>query len=341
MLFMEPPSGERPIGSVNAGMEGCCEDTICEGINHMNQERSMTREERMRRRERIRRKKRRRFIRKLRNSCILTLCFLIFAVILWNVGSFILKGELSGIPIFSANTAAEVKRPVERTEKEVIEHLQALAKKNKDYKNICENADAYPAQLLAALANNPEMLDFVKGYLENDGVLVGELTKREKKQDYPLFLQWDSRWGYSSYGSSNIGLSGCGPTCLSMAAYSLTRDADITPAKVAAYSESQGFYVEGTGTSWSLMTEGAAAFGITGTELPLDEDRMKQALDAGHPIICAMAAGDFTTAGHFIMIYGYDKKGFHVNDPNCIARSEKIWTYEELRPQIKNLWYYQ
>ena len=124
-------------------------------------------------------------------------------------------------------------------------------------------------------------------------------------------------------------------------AVSLTENELATPDKVARYSEEQGYYIEGTGTSWELMTDGAAAFGVTGSELSLDESSMKQALDAGHPIICAMRAGDFTAAGHFIMIYGYDKKGFIINDPNSRTRSEKRWTYEELNGQIKNLWSYQ
>ena len=80
---------------------------------------------------------------------------------------------------------------------------------------------------------------------------------------------------------------------------------------------------------------------MTGSELSLDESSMKRELDDKHPIICAMRAGDFTAAGHFIVIRGYDKKGFIVNDPNCMARSEKRWTYEELSGQIKNLWSYQ
>lgn len=307
----------------------------------MNQERRMTREEQIRRRERIRRKRRRRLIRKIRNSCILTLCFLFLGILSWNVGTFVLTGEPGGIPFFSGKDSVDMGKPVERDEEEVLKYLTELGKKNKDYREICEHPENYPDQLLAALANNPEMLEFVKGYPENDGTLLGALSKKEKKEDYPLFLQWDSRWGYASYGSSNIGLSGCGPTCVAMTAYALTRNADVTPAVVAAYSEAQGFYIEGTGTSWSLMTEGAAYFGITGTELPLSQERMKQELDAGHPIICAMSAGDFTTAGHFIMIYGYNKKGFLINDPNCMARSERVWSYEELSRQIKNLWSYQ
>lgn len=298
----------------------------------MNQRHDRAGEEPIRRRERIRRKKRKRLLRKIRNSCVLTLCLFLFGAVLWNKASFFLNKNES---------TPEVGKPLERTEDEVLSYLKKQADKNKEYKEICENPDDYPPALLAALANNPEMLSFVKGYPASDRAAEGKLTQKEQTEDYPLFLQWDSRWGYASYGGSNIGISGCGPTCLAMAAYSLTRDVQITPDKVAAYSEAQGFYVEGTGTSWSLMSEGASDFGIKGTELSLDEGRMKQELDNGHPIICAMRAGDFTTAGHFILIYGYDKEGFFINDPNCIFRSKCKWSYDELHSQIKNLWYFQ
>lgn len=298
----------------------------------MDRRQNMTERERMRRREQMRRKKRRRLRREIRRICRLTA---VLALLL--VAVFALK-KTNVIP---GHHNYEMEKPVQRTEEEVQKKLEEMAKKHKEYKDILEHYEDYPETYLAALANNPEMLDYVKGYLDSHGVLDAKLTKSEKKEDYPLFIQWDKRWGYASYGTSSIGISGCGPTCLSMVIYGLTENELATPDKVARYSEEQGYYIEGTGTSWELMTDGAAAFGVTGSELSLDESSMKQALDAGHPIICAMRAGDFTAAGHFIMIYGYDKKGFIVNDPNSRTRSEKRWTYEELNGQIKNLWSYQ
>ncbi len=298
----------------------------------MDRRQNMTERERMRRREQMRRKKRRRLRRKIRRICRLTA---VLALLL--VAVFALK-KTNVIP---GHHNYEMEKPVQRTEEEVQKKLEEMAKKHKEYKDILEHYEDYPETYLAALANNPEMLDYVKGYLDSHGVLDAKLTKSEKKEDYPLFIQWDKRWGYASYGTSSIGISGCGPTCLSMVIYGLTENELATPDKVARYSEEQGYYIEGTGTSWELMTDGAAAFGVTGSELSLDESSMKQALDAGHPIICAMRAGDFTAAGHFIMIYGYDKKGFIVNDPNSRTRSEKRWTNEELNGQIKNLWSYQ
>ena len=298
----------------------------------MDRRQNMTERERMRRREQMRRKKRRRLRRKIRRICRLTA---VLALLL--VAVFALK-KTNVIP---GHHNYEMEKPVQRTEEEVQKKLEEMAKKHREYKDILEHYEDYPETYLAALANNPEMLDYVKGYLDSHGVLDAKLTKSEKKEDYPLFIQWDKRWGYASYGTSSIGISGCGPTCLSMVIYGLTENELATPDKVARYSEEQGYYIEGTGTSWELMTDGAAAFGVTGSELSLDESSMKQALDEGHPIICAMRAGDFTAAGHFIMIYGYDKKGFIINDPNSRTRSEKRWTYEELNGQIKNLWSYQ
>ena len=298
----------------------------------MDRRQNMTERERMRRREQMRRKKRRRLRRKIRRICRLTA---VLALLL--VAVFALK-KTNVIP---GHHNYEMEKPGQRTEEEVQKKLEEMAKKHREYKDILEHYEDYPETYLAALANNPEMLDYVKGYLDSHGVLDAKLTKSEKKEDYPLFIQWDKRWGYASYGTSSIGISGCGPTCVAMVIYGLTENELATPDKVARYSEEQGYYIEGTGTSWELMTDGAAAFGVTGSELSLDESSMKQALDAGHPIICAMRAGDFTAAGHFIMIYGYDKKGFIINDPNSRTRSEKRWTYEELNGQIKNLWSYQ
>ena len=81
------------------------------------------------------------------------------------------------------------------------------------------------------------MLDFVKGYLTAEPVANGGLTHAEKKEDIPLLLQWDKRWGYAPYGNNNIAISGCAPTCLSMVIVGLTKDTAATPDVVASYAE--------------------------------------------------------------------------------------------------------
>ncbi len=235
-----------------------------------------------------------------------------------------------------------VPTPMKRTKAEVLSRLKELGGYFPEIQKIYDNSADYPEEMLEALANNPEMAEFVSGYLTASQKVSGSLTELEKNQEWPLFLQWDERWGYVSYGdNSNIGLSGCGPTCLSMVAYYITRDARMTPDVMAKYAMANGYYVSGTGTAWLFMEEAARHFGLRASKVSKSEAAMKEQLKKGHPIICAMGRGDFTAAGHFIVIYGYDEEGFLVNDPNCLYRSGKKWPYEQIQSQIKSIWAYR
>lgn len=237
--------------------------------------------------------------------------------------------------------AVEVEKPVERTEEEVLERLYELGQSHPVIQKIYENQSQYPQELLSALANNPEMADFAAGYPGDNGRSRGALTAAEKEQEFPLFLQWDPRWGYQPYGSGScIGLAGCGPTCLSMALFYLTGDDKLTPDKIAEYSMENGYYVEGTGTAWALMEDVPKLYGISVTKLSAEESSIRATLDSGGVVICSVGRGDFTTSGHYILIYGYDSEGLLINDPNCVARSNERWVFSEIRWQIKNIWAY-
>lgn len=237
----------------------------------------------------------------------------------------------------------QVDRPKERTYREIVDRLRDLGKGNSLIQQVAENAGDYPEQLLEALANNPELGDFAVHYLEKKGTVTGEgLTESEMEQEFPLFLQWDPRWGYASYGEDSVvGLSGCGPTALSMVLYYLTGDESLTPDKIAAYSMENGYYFSGTGTAWLLLEDVPPLYGVSVSQPATDALIMRQALDRGEIIICSMSPGDFTIGGHFIVIYGYTREGFLVNDPNCVARSRQSWTYEQLESQIKNMWVFR
>ena len=212
-----------------------------------------------------------------------------------------------------------------------------LAHQDSRAQAILDSPEAYPADYLDMLARNSETLDFVLGYPAHHGDAPAQ-SLTESLDTVPLLLQWDARWGYQPYGSSTVAVSGCAPACLSMAASYLTGDASVTPYRAAQFAEQQGYYVPGQGTSWSLLTEGASAFGISCRQLALDQAQIDAALDAGHPVICSMSPGDFTTEGHFIVLYGRTADGYTVRDPNSIARSEKTWSYDRLSGQIAALW---
>jgi hypothetical protein len=202
-----------------------------------------------------------------------------------------------------------------------------------------EHPEEYTEDLIALTQKNREALDYVYQYPEwKDKTWDIDLSAEAKSDQVPLLLQWDSRWGYQEYGTGLIGYTGCGPTCLSMVALYITGNPAYTPVYVAEYALEGGYYEAGSGTAWSLMSQGSSAFGLSAKELPLDEGPMVAALKADKPIICALGPGDFTDNGHFIVLTGYTGEAFTVNDPNSPQRSGQLWTFDRLKDQIRNLW---
>lgn len=254
--------------------------------------------------------------------------------------------EALGIDIYS---------PKNLEGEELYNTLSMLASKSEKYASIYNNINLYPEKLLNAVCNNAEMADFVLNYsgisintsnnfsnsknnnLRNTNAV---LTKEEKNAEFPLFLQWDERWGYEEYGDTFVGVSGCAPTCVSMVVFALTGDENDTPDVVARYAKENDYYLRGTGTKWTFLTEGVKNFGIRGKEIALNKKQIISELKKGHPIICSMKSGIFTAQGHFIVLVGINGDKIIVNDPNSIAKSQCLWDYEVLEAEIKNLWSY-
>lgn len=233
-------------------------------------------------------------------------------------------------------------RPQRLEREQSIAFLKSYATKYPEFNTILDREQYYSDRMLESLVNNPEMYEFMDNYRidrVNDITEECSLTEAEIKQQWPLLIQWDSRWGYQEYGDSVIGLAGCGPTCVSMAVIGLTGDTTCTPDDIADLCRERGYYVENVGTSWKLITQGVLEFGLESKEIYMIEESMKAYLDQGKAIICSVRRGDFTARGHFILIYGYDEEGFFVNDPNSLLKSQKKWSFAELKPQVKNLWY--
>ena len=120
----------------------------------------------------------------------------------------------------------------------------------------------------------------------------------------------------------------------------LTGDLSLDPKTVSEFSEKNGYYSLNNGTKWTLMSEGAEKLGLTAKELPLDKNIVARELNAGRPIICIMGAGDFTSSGHYIVLTGYSDGKVSVNDPNSYVNSEKLWEFDAIANQIRNLWSY-
>lgn len=231
-----------------------------------------------------------------------------------------------------------IPKPEVRTEEEILAKIAELSTVYEAMQPINEHVGDYSIEMLESLANNPEMTDFVLHYLESDGNVTGGFTEEELTEEYPILLQWDTRWGYKIYGENPMGISGCGPTCLSMAIFYLTRNETVTPDVIADYSMEKGYHIKGVGTAWALLDEVPKEYELNVSHTSISEAQMKAELDKGAVLICSVRQGEFTSGGHFIVICGYDENGFMVRDPKCISRSRKSWTYEQMNGQIKKIW---
>lgn len=222
------------------------------------------------------------------------------------------------------------------------EKLRSLAEKYTAYRSklifIADNIGDFSNNGVKSVLTSPEKADFVlrAAYGPRENSAMKQLSV--KKGTIPFLLQYDSRWAFHNYGSTYMGYTACGPACLSMVAAGLTGRAEYTPEYVADFAEQNGYYIEGTGTSWSLFTDGAAALGLSCEGVDRSESAMKEALRNGGVLIASMSPGDFTSTGHFIVLYKSGLSGFRIYDPSSIERSSRTWSYERLKSQIAQLW---
>ena len=201
------------------------------------------------------------------------------------------------------------------------------------------NSTQYPKQLKDLALKNEEALEFVYDYpAEHVKEHTIDLTEEASMDSVSLFVQWDKRWGYEKYSGNFFAASGCGPTTLSMVVVYLTHNREASPIAVAKYSKEAGYSVDGSGSSWTLISEGSRHYGVKAKAVALDESRMKAELDEGHPIVVNVGPGDFTDTGHFMVITGYDDEGFSINDPNSIEKSGKRWLFKNISSQIRAVW---
>lgn len=212
-------------------------------------------------------------------------------------------------------------------EKAINEYAQANGYKRSDY----------PDELVNLLESNDETKDFVLNYPKRKSDASSEninMSQYKGCTQPPLLMQWDDRWGYSDYNGSIMGLSGSAPVCLSMTAIYELQDVSMTPvyiAKLAAENEWEN-------NPDKLLSDGARSLGMEVTQIPVNESRLKQALESGNTVICIT---DGKSMNSVIVIYGRDDSGkYKINDPMSRSNSERTYTYSEMGKYFKKMWGY-
>ena len=268
----------------------------------------------------LRRRRRRR--RKIRHSVIF-LCSSIAVIVFVAVESRMITSGDGGTNRYDVEAGNNT------YDNAVIENSKISGKNkiqnNQSMLDDIMNSTQYPKQLKDLALKNEEALEFVYDYpAEHVKEHTIDLTEEASMDSVPLFVQWDKRWGYEKYSGNFFAASGCGPTTLSMVVVYLTHNREASPIAVAKYSKEAGYSVDGSGSSWTLISEGCRHYGVKAKTVALDESRMKAELDEGHPIVVNVGPGDFTDTGHFMVITGYDDEGFSINDPNSIEKWQKV-----------------
>lgn len=233
----------------------------------------------------------------------------------------------------SQQKTPDSKKEQKETEEEKLSRIKKEAKKA-----------GYPEAVIALLSKNPETADFVENYGTKKSLPAATTIGNEEEitisGGIPQLLQWDERWGYSSYGTSIVAVSGCGPTCMAMVISGLTGDNTITPAVMADYGTEHGYVDDENNTYWAFMREASVNWGISCREIGTSEEEIAAVLSNKQPIICSVGPGDFTQSGHFIVLTSYSNGMVTVCDPFSQENSDKTWVYEDIKGQIKAMWVY-
>lgn len=160
--------------------------------------------------------------------------------------------------------------------------------------------------------------------------------------DRPVeYEQTDPRWRdipYSGTGNpkETIGTDGCGPTCAAMVVATL-REKSVNPAKAAWFFKENGGLSPHDGTYWFIFGRYFAYWKIPYTETN-SKVMAKEALAKGWMVVTAMKPGQWTTCGHFILVYGLEGDKVKIHDPNSEASYREYASLDTYLAQAAEFW---
>ncbi len=164
------------------------------------------------------------------------------------------------------------------------------------------------------------------------------------------YLQTDPRWKDLPYQvpgeTATIGGSGCGPTAAAMLIETLTGKT-FTPVDACKWSVEHGYKAKGQGTYYGYFAPQFEAFGIKCWQLswtnvyhnPASKvhDQALEYLKQGYYLIALMKKGNWTSGGHFIVVWWADGK-IRINDPASTRDSRVNGDINTFRNEAAYYW---
>ena len=189
--------------------------------------------------------------------------------------------------------------------------------KGKRARRGCFARAAFGILLIAALAALVfwRYEDYRRKLIESSGLQIA-----------PVY-QYDYKEAVCTIGGEDksVASSGCGATCMSMVIDYLTGNERQSPQLLFERAYANGDYY-GDGLSHEAIDRLGIAYDVEGIWIGRDEDKLREALAAGYPVIAHMGSGTFTRSGHYILLRGLTDDGrVVVNDPNSEKRSYQAY----------------
>ena len=153
----------------------------------------------------------------------------------------------------------------------------------------------------------------------------------------PLLLQYDYDRTVLYYNgqAKSVATSGCGAACVSMVIAYLTDNTDQNPYSLFCKAVDAGRY-HGSGLSHETLSWLANSCGVKTRWISGNADSIREALEAGKPVIAHMGAGIFTGNGHYIVLRGLTEDGkVLVNDPGSSSRSRMAYPMKTILKQAR------
>ncbi len=136
----------------------------------------------------------------------------------------------------------------------------------------------------------------------------GTGTPAQTTGQFIYYNQNDPKWASDAFNGSTIKISGCGATSYAMAVANLNNTPAVTPATIAAWSQSFSLGYVGV----SLAQQGVTKYGIQQKELGTSMSAIVAALQAGHWVIISGSAGHapyYGGTGHIVLAHGITGDG--------------------------------
>lgn len=202
-----------------------------------------------------------------------------------------------------------------------------------------EIQDICPKEIREYVNTYPEAIELAGNFEAYSTKEVASRLEDSEAYGYPALVKWDKRWAYHKYGGQYMGISGSGPTALTIVVTGLTQDPEWSPAGVADWCNSNGYLGGDEGTQKTLFSQGVNAYGLDSVACDMSWDSVLWSFSMGRPVVCLMGPGDFAVNENYIVLVGQWSDGLiHLCDPNSRDKSVLHWPLENIAPQVKEAW---